>query len=291
MTRTRVRRLALIVALAGAAVLLLALVGPAAGNSSKHNRKLATINLDRLPIANGFAARHRDREGLLREARHRDQEDHASRAATTSCWRCPNGNGDIGYIGWVPAIIARSQGIPIVTVSASDVEATSIDDNWQNVMVKGSSSIRTPKDLAGKTIAVNALKGVGEIVIQGGAQQARRRPELDQVRRDPVPGDARGAERRPGRRDLRAGAVHDAGADHRRRPDRPRAGADARQVLAERHATSRASDVGEGQPGARTRGSTTRWPSRSPTRRRIRRRSGRCCRRRLGTSGCRSGAR
>ena len=34
-------------------------------------------------------------------------------------------------------------------------------------MVKGSSSIRTPQDLAGKTIAVNALKGVGETVIKG----------------------------------------------------------------------------------------------------------------------------
>ena len=34
-------------------------------------------------------------------------------------------------------------------------------------MVKGSSSIRTPQDLAGKTIAVNALKGVGEVVIKG----------------------------------------------------------------------------------------------------------------------------
>jgi len=33
-------------------------------------------------------------------------------------------------------------------------------------MVKGSSSIRTPKDLEGKTIAGNALKGVCEIVIR-----------------------------------------------------------------------------------------------------------------------------
>ena len=77
-----------------------------------------------------------------------------------------NHNGDIGYIGWVPAIIARSQGIPVVTASASDNEATSIADNWQNVLVKGSSSIRTPKDLEGKTVAGNALKGVCEIVIR-----------------------------------------------------------------------------------------------------------------------------
>src|SRR5207244_7352559 len=36
----------------------------------------------------------------------------------------------------------------------------------QNIRVKGRSSIRTPADLAGKTIAVNALKGVGEVIIK-----------------------------------------------------------------------------------------------------------------------------
>src|SRR6185436_20835883 len=54
----------------------------------------------------------------------------------------------------------------VVTVSASDNEATSITDNWQNVLVKGDGPIKTPKDLEGKTIAGNALKGVCEIVIR-----------------------------------------------------------------------------------------------------------------------------
>ena len=63
-------------------------------------------------------------------------------------------------------MIARTQGIPLTLVAASEVEGTSTADNWQNILVKGSSSIRTPADLAGKTIAVNALKGVGEVVIK-----------------------------------------------------------------------------------------------------------------------------
>ena len=52
------------------------------------------------------------------------------------------------------------------SIAASEVEGTSEADNWQNILVKGSSSIRTPADLAGKTIAVNALKGVGEVMIK-----------------------------------------------------------------------------------------------------------------------------
>jgi NitT/TauT family transport system substrate-binding protein len=77
-----------------------------------------------------------------------------------------NNNGDIGYLGFVPMMIARTQGIALTTVAASEVEGTNETDNWQNILVKGSSSIRTPADLSGKTIAVNALKGVGEVMIR-----------------------------------------------------------------------------------------------------------------------------
>ncbi len=83
-----------------------------------------------------------------------------------------NSKTDIGFAGWVPAMIARTNGVPVTTVTASEVEGTSLTDNWQNILVKGSSSIRTPADLAGKTIAVNALKGVGEVMIRAALDKA-----------------------------------------------------------------------------------------------------------------------
>ena len=82
-----------------------------------------------------------------------------------------NRNGDIGFPGWVPAMIARTYGIPITAITPSEVEGTIEADNWQNILVKGSSSIRTPADLAGKTIAVNALKGVGEVMIKAALEK------------------------------------------------------------------------------------------------------------------------
>jgi len=155
--------LALAVVAAGAVVLTA--VGPASSAPEKHKRALATINLDGLPIANGFPLDIGIAQGFF--AKHGIEiKKTVFQSGNDIVLAMANHNGDIGYIGWVPAIIARSQGIPVVTVSASDDEATSIDDNWQNVMVKGSSSIRTPKDLEGKTVAGNALKGVCEIVIR-----------------------------------------------------------------------------------------------------------------------------
>ena len=77
-----------------------------------------------------------------------------------------NSKTDIGFAGWVPAMIARTNGVPITTITTSEVEGTTLADNWQNIIVKGSSSIRTPADLAGSSIAVNALKGIGEVMIE-----------------------------------------------------------------------------------------------------------------------------
>jgi NitT/TauT family transport system substrate-binding protein len=82
-----------------------------------------------------------------------------------------NSNMDVGFGGWVPAMIARTTGIPIQVVALSEVESTNQASNWQNILVKGSSSIRTPADLAGKTIAVNALKGVGEVMVRAALEK------------------------------------------------------------------------------------------------------------------------
>ena len=104
-------------------------------------------------------------------------------------------------------MIARTQGIKLTAVAASEVEGTNEADNWQNILVKGSSSIRTPADLAGKTIAVNALKGVGEVMIKAALKKVGVDPNSVQPARAAVPGDALGAQQRAGRRDLDAGAV------------------------------------------------------------------------------------
>ena len=99
-----------------------------------------------------------------------------------------NGNGDIGYLGYVPMMIARTQGITVQCSSRrARSKARARDDNWQNILVKGSSSIRTPQDLAGKTIAVNALKGVGEVMIKAALKKVGVDPNSPKLARAAVP--------------------------------------------------------------------------------------------------------
>jgi NitT/TauT family transport system substrate-binding protein len=133
--------------------------------ASSPNRKLATITVDTLPIANALPLDLGIKKGFF-QAQGIDINKRTLQSGNDVVLALANHNGEIGYLGWVPMMIARTTGIKLTAVAASEVEGTSVADNWQNILVKGSSSIRTAKDLAGKTIAVNALKGVGEVMIK-----------------------------------------------------------------------------------------------------------------------------
>ena len=152
------------VTLAAAVVCFGGLAGSAPGQS------LTTITVNTLPIANAPAARPRDQKGFF-AAQGIEIKPKTFQSGNDIVLAMANNNGDIGYIGYTPAMIGRTQGIPMTVVAASETEGTSEADNWQNVMVKGSSSIRTPADLVGKTIALNALKGVAEIVVKGALEK------------------------------------------------------------------------------------------------------------------------
>jgi NitT/TauT family transport system substrate-binding protein len=166
---TRVGRgRARLLGVAGAAgAVALTVFGSAAASAPgrAHKAQLTTITVDTLPIANGFPLDLGIKHGFF-EQQGIEIKKVTLQSGNDIVLALSNKSGEIGYVGYVPAFIARTSGIPVTIVAASDVEGTNEADNWQNILVKGSSSIRTPADLAGKTIAVNALKGVGEVMIK-----------------------------------------------------------------------------------------------------------------------------
>src|SRR4051812_40708088 len=160
-TGGRHRARAVAAALAAVGVVLALFAGAAASRTNDN----VTITVDTLPIANGLpldlgiSKGFFDRQGTtIKKVTFQSGNDIVLALA--------NNNGDVGYLGYVPMMIARTGGIPFTLVAASEVEGTSTDDNWQNILVRGNSSIRSPSDLSGKTLALNALKGVGEVVVK-----------------------------------------------------------------------------------------------------------------------------
>jgi NitT/TauT family transport system substrate-binding protein len=165
--RSRRRGRLLAVATIVGAVAVLGLFGGSAASAPRDN---VTITIDTLPIANGLPLDLGIQKGFFSQ-QGIDIKKVTFQSGNDIVLAMANHQGDVGYLGYVPMMIARTQGIPMTLVAASEVEGTSEADNWQNILVKGSSSIRTPADLAGKTIAVNALKGVGEVVIKAALQK------------------------------------------------------------------------------------------------------------------------
>ena len=180
------RRASLVLTSAACVVAVLAFSGAAVGAPEKQRGGLTTITVNTLPISNGLPLDLGIRRGFF-EAQGIRIEKRTLQSGNDIVLALANRNGDIGYVGWVPAMIARTQGIPLVAVAASDVEGTSEADNWQNILVRGNSPIRTPRDLAGKTIAVNALKGVGEVMIKAALERRGVNPESVRLLALPFP--------------------------------------------------------------------------------------------------------
>jgi NitT/TauT family transport system substrate-binding protein len=156
----RMRRLG--VAMVGVVVVGLTVFG---GTASSAPRATTELRLLTLPIANALPLDLGVQKGFF------SQQGITFKKTTLQSGNdvvlaMGNNNGDIAYAGFVPMMIGSTSGIPLQLLASSEVEGTSASDNWQNILVKGSSSIHTPQDLRGKTVAVNALKGVGEIMIR-----------------------------------------------------------------------------------------------------------------------------
>ncbi len=173
-------------ALIGATILAATFSGAAASAPRTTDRSLVTITVDTLPIANALPLDLGIKKGFF-TAQGIDINKRTLQSGNDVVLALANKNGEIGYLGYVPMMIARTQGIQLTTVANSEVEGTSQADNWQNILVKGSSSINNAGDLAGKTIAVNALKGVGEVMIKAALKKSGVNPSSIKLLALPFP--------------------------------------------------------------------------------------------------------
>ena len=160
-----------------------------------------------------------------------------------------NNNGDIGYLGYVPAFIAPHAGDPVHRCRGERgrghvASPTTGRTSWSRAPARSARRPTSP----GKTIAVNALKGVGEVMIKAALKKSGVDPNSIKLVAIAVPAMRVGARQRPGRRDLDAGAVPVAGAEPRRRADRDGARAGARASSGRSAATSRSTTGSQKNP-------------------------------------------
>ena len=176
----------LVVATVAGVIAGLTVFGGSAASAPQRAAQTTEITVNTLPISNGLPLDLGIRKGFFQK------QGISIRKVTLQSGNdivlaLANRNGEIGYVGYVPAMIARTQGIPVTVVAASDVEGTTTTDNWQNILVRGNSTIQTVADLRGKTIAVNALKGVGEVMIKAALRKRGVNPDSINLLAMPFP--------------------------------------------------------------------------------------------------------
>jgi NitT/TauT family transport system substrate-binding protein len=82
-----------------------------------------------------------------------------------------SGDFQIGFSNTISLLIAASQDLPIEIISQGVLAGKSEEQAWADLLVLKDGPIKTPKDLEGKTIAVNTLKNICEVTIKASLEK------------------------------------------------------------------------------------------------------------------------
>ncbi|MGH3322533.1 MAG: ABC transporter substrate-binding protein [Streptosporangiaceae bacterium] len=77
-----------------------------------------------------------------------------------------SGDAQFGGSNMVSVLLAATKGLPIEIVGPGTFGPDSKQDGWSAILVSHDSPIKKPKDLEGKTIAVNTLKNVASETVK-----------------------------------------------------------------------------------------------------------------------------
>ena len=88
-----------------------------------------------------------------------------------------SGDYQIGFSNTTSLIIAGSKNLPIQIISQGVLGGTGPEDAWDGVMVPKGSDVKDIKDLEGKTVAVNTLNNVSQVVVNTALEKAGADPK------------------------------------------------------------------------------------------------------------------
>ena len=148
--------------------------------------KPTTVTVGTLPISNAAPLYLGAKKGFFREEGI-EVKPEVAQSGNELITGALSGSYGFIFAGYIPSIVARSKGLPITIVSASDIGAKTASKEWTVLLVKPESKIRGPDDLVGKTIAVNGLRGVGEVVIKASLEKQGVDPERIKLLEVPFP--------------------------------------------------------------------------------------------------------
>lgn len=82
-----------------------------------------------------------------------------------------SGKNEIGFSNVVSLLTARERGLPLVSIVGGSSSTGRSGADVQAVLVGKNSTLRRPRDLTGKRVAVNSLKTIGDTTIRAAVER------------------------------------------------------------------------------------------------------------------------
>jgi NitT/TauT family transport system substrate-binding protein len=117
-------------------------------------------------------------QGFFRD-RQLDVQVTPSQGGATVVPAVVSGDTDIGGSNLVSVLLAQGKDIPVKIVAPGTFVRDERKEDFSAILVAGDSDIRSPKDLEGKTLAVNTLKNVAELAAK--ASLAKQGVNVDEI--------------------------------------------------------------------------------------------------------------
>jgi NitT/TauT family transport system substrate-binding protein len=178
-------------ALAAAALLTIVACGDdddasSGGSGGGDAAKVTKVKVGVLPISNVAPLYVGMKQGFFKEEG-LEIEPVPAQSGNEIVTAMVSGDLQFGFLGFVPMMAAVSKSLPLQVVASSDTGAKSAEDEWTVIVVGKDSPIKEVGDLAGKTIAVNALKGVGEVDVKAALDKRGVDPDSIKLLEVPFP--------------------------------------------------------------------------------------------------------
>jgi NitT/TauT family transport system substrate-binding protein len=140
------------------------------GNGGAGEGEVTTLRVGVIPIADvaplylGMTKGFFEEEGL----RIKPQLAEGGAAITPAV---VSGDFQIGFSNTISLLIAASQDLPVEIISQGVLAGKTEKQAWADLLVLKDGPIKEPKDLEGKTIAVNTLKNICEVTIKASLEK------------------------------------------------------------------------------------------------------------------------
>jgi NitT/TauT family transport system substrate-binding protein len=92
-----------------------------------------------------------------------------------------------GFSNVVSLLAARDAGLPLAAIAGGSSSTGSVEDDFSAVLVKNGSSLRRPRDLEGKTVAINSLNNIGDTTIRTAVEKDGGDPKTVKFIELPLP--------------------------------------------------------------------------------------------------------